>query len=127
MICALLLAATSLWAADNSGLDKFAKCVTEKQAVMYGAFWCPHCKEQKEMFGPAFKAINYVECGIQGNLQAQAPTCKMMLIKKYPTWIFPDGDRQEKILSFQDLSQKTGCKLPPAAAGGTTLGGGTGK
>jgi thiol-disulfide isomerase/thioredoxin len=110
---ALLLAATSLWAAENNkDLDKFTKCVTDKQAVMYGAFWCPHCKEQKEMFGEAFRNINYVECGVPGNPREQTPACKMMMIKRYPTWAFSDGERDEKVLSLQDLSQKTGCKLP---------------
>ncbi|OAY76036.1 Thiol-disulfide oxidoreductase LTO1, partial [Ananas comosus] len=32
-------------------------------AKMYGAFWCSHCNEQKEMFGrEAVKMLDYVEC-----------------------------------------------------------------
>jgi hypothetical protein len=111
-IFALLLAATSVWAADNKDLGSFTKCVTDKQAVMYGAFWCPHCKEQKELFGDSFRNINYVECGVQGDPRGQTPACKTMMIKKYPTWTFSDGERDEKVMSLQDLSQKTGCKLP---------------
>jgi hypothetical protein len=38
----------------GSRFDSFAKCVAAKQARMYGAYWCPHCAEQKEMFESSF-------------------------------------------------------------------------
>ena len=41
----------------ESRLDGFAKCVAAKQAKMYGAYWCPHCAEQKEMYESSFKYI----------------------------------------------------------------------
>ena len=28
-----------------------AKCLTSKDVKMYGTSWCPHCNNQKEMFG----------------------------------------------------------------------------
>ena len=43
-------------------LDDFAKCLTQKSVVMYGAYWCPHCQAQKKLFGSSFKYVNYVEC-----------------------------------------------------------------
>src|SRR6202049_1187518 len=52
---------------QTSRLDAFAKCLTAKQAKMYGAFWCPHCEEQKEKFGPSFQYAPYIECGIKGS------------------------------------------------------------
>src|SRR5215467_2633829 len=48
-------------------LDAFAKCLTAKNAKMYGAYWCPHCQDQKEMFGSSFQYAPYVECGIKGS------------------------------------------------------------
>ena len=27
--------------------DSFAKCLADKQAKMYGLYWCPHCADQK--------------------------------------------------------------------------------
>ena len=37
-----------IWNAAGPGkLDVFARCLKEKQAVFYGAFWCPHCQNQK--------------------------------------------------------------------------------
>jgi len=35
----------------NHKYDAFAKCLASKQAKMYGLYWCPHCIDQKEMFG----------------------------------------------------------------------------
>jgi len=28
--------------------DAFARCLTDRGVKMYGAFWCPHCVEQKK-------------------------------------------------------------------------------
>src|SRR2546430_1164979 len=44
-----------------STLDSFAQCLTSKGTKMYGAWWCPHCKDQKESFGFALQYVNYVE------------------------------------------------------------------
>ncbi len=58
-----------------------AKCLTEKGWHMYGAYWCPHCKAQKEMFGEeAFKFVNYIECTDKVDL------CNAKNVKGYPTW-----------------------------------------
>jgi phage baseplate assembly protein gpV len=92
-------------------LDPFAQCLASKQARMYGAYWCPHCAEQKEMFATSFHYVLYVECGIPGS-RDEAPVCKDAGIKHFPTWQFADGERQEGILSLQILGSKTGCGLP---------------
>ncbi len=44
---------------------RFARCLTDRQVKMYGAYWCPHCAEQKEMFGESFalRAVRRVRCG----------------------------------------------------------------
>lgn len=63
-----------------------AKHLTAIGAKKYGAFWCPHCYEQKQLFGKeAFDEINYIECDPNGkNPQVQA--CVDAEIKSYPTW-----------------------------------------
>ena len=93
-------------------LRAFARCLTEKRAVMYGAFWCDHCREQKEMFGAASEHITYVECGVIGNPRAQTQVCSTKQVKSYPTWEFADGERLKGRQSFQILAQKTGCQVP---------------
>lgn len=94
-----------------STLDSFAQCLTAKGMKMYGAWWCPHCADQKESFGYAFGYVNYVECSLPGQ-RTMNDTCKQAGIKNFPTWQFPDGSRTEGLLPLDVLAQKTGCKLP---------------
>ena len=56
------------------------------KAKMYGAYWCPHCHTQQELFGKqALTAITYIECDPRGK-NAQPDLCKAANIKAYPTW-----------------------------------------
>src|ERR1700693_4862358 len=99
------------WRNLASRCDSFAKCLAAKQAKMYGAYWCPHCAEQKEMFESSFQYVPYVECGITGS-RDEAPVCKDAGIKHFPTWQFADGERREGTQPLPALSTKTGCSLP---------------
>lgn len=93
--------------------DAFARCLTERGVKMYGAWWCPHCVEQKEAFGASFEYAPYVECGIKGQTQGQSQVCKDESVQHYPTWQFPPtGERVERIFTLQELSDRTGCSLP---------------
>jgi hypothetical protein len=93
--------------------DAFARCLGERGVKMYGAWWCPHCTEQKEKFAASFEYAPYVECGVKGDTHAQNPVCKEEGIKHFPTWQFPPtGERVERVLSLEDLSDRTGCALP---------------
>ncbi len=92
-------------------LDSFASCVKDSGAIFYGAFWCPHCRDQKALFGKSIKNLTYVECSTpdsNGTMQV----CVDKNIKKYPTWDFKDGSRVEKVLSLEELAQMTSCTLP---------------
>jgi hypothetical protein len=93
--------------------DAFAKCLKDRHVLMYGAYWCPHCVEQKEKFGASFKYAPYVECGTPGNTRVEQQVCKDAGIQHFPTWQFPPvGERVERVLSLDDLSDRTGCPLP---------------
>ena len=92
-------------------LDAFAQCLAAKQAKMYGAFWCPHCADQKELFQSSFQYVPYVECGINGS-RAENDTCLQAGVKRFPTWAFADGERREGIQQLRALGEKTGCSLP---------------
>src|SRR5438552_18100627 len=94
-----------------STLDSFAQCLSSKGLKMYGAWWCPHCAEQKELFGYAFHYVNYVECSEPG-LRTENDICKQAGIKNFPTWQYPDGSRTEGNQPLSVLSEKTGCALP---------------
>ena len=46
---------------------QLAEHLTKEGAVMYNAYWCPHCHDQKEMFGKeAAEKLNLVECAKDG-------------------------------------------------------------
>ncbi len=104
----------TLNSSEPSKYDDFAKCLTVRGAKMYGAFWCPHCTAQKELFGSSFQYVNYQECTVGGKAGTYAQVCRDADIKGYPTWKFSDGtEMTEKLeLFFGKLSEKTGCILP---------------
>lgn len=83
---------------------------------MYGAFWCSHCLEQKEMFGrEAAKELNYVECFPDGYKKGTKilKACADAAIEGFPTWIIND-----KVLSGEielaELAEMTGFSLDQA-------------
>jgi hypothetical protein len=93
--------------------DAFARCLADRGVKMYGAWWCPHCQEQKEKFGASFEYAPYVECGIKGDLHGRSQVCKDAGIQRFPTWQFPPtGERVETVFTLQELSKRTGCALP---------------
>ncbi len=89
--------------------DAFAKCLTDNGTKMYGAFWCPHCQEQKKMFGDSWNKVTSIECSNPDRTQTEV--CKQAGITGYPTWEFRDGKRAEGLLTFEKLRQMSGCAL----------------
>lgn len=91
--------------------NEFAQCLTDNNVKMFGAFWCPHCQNQKKLFGVSWNRINYIECSTpDGNSQTQI--CIDEGIRSYPTWEFADGSRVNGELTLQELSARSGCELP---------------
>jgi glutaredoxin len=99
-----------LMGCESAETVNLAKCLTDNGVKMYGAFWCPHCARQKEIFGSPFEHINYVECSLPDK-SGQTEVCKEAVIKTYPTWEFSDGSRVDQVQSLEDLSKLSGCKL----------------
>jgi hypothetical protein len=100
------------WYYANHRYDDFAKCLSSKQVKMYGAYWCPHCAEQKEEFGKSFRYVNYVECAIKDSRELTA-ACKAANVQHFPSWQFGAGQALvEGKFPLQELSDKTGCSLP---------------
>lgn len=91
--------------------DAFVQCLGEKGAKFYGAFWCPHCQEQKQLFGRSKNKLPYTECSAP-NGREQLPVCTEKGIKGYPTWIFKDGEARSSVQSPEALAEKTGCEMP---------------
>lgn len=63
-----------------------AEHLTAIGAKKYGAYWCPHCHDQKQLFGrEAFQKVNYIECD-PGGQNPQPDLCQAAKIEGYPTW-----------------------------------------
>jgi len=111
IIVLFALAYAAGWYYKNHRYDNFAKCLAAHQAKMYGLYWCPHCKEQKDMFGAAFHYVPYVECAIKGSREL-TPACKAAGVKLFPSWQFGSDTPKEGVFPLEELSDKTGCSLP---------------
>ena len=91
--------------------DSLAKCIAQSSSTFYGAFWCPHCRDQKTSFGTGAEFLPYHECSLpDGSGETQG--CIDAGVKKYPTWVFKDGSRLVGAQSPSTLAQKTNCPLP---------------
>lgn len=102
----LLLVSLSLFLVSCSSSiepNQLANCLEEKKVVMYGASWCPHCTEQKELFGPAFENVTYVECTLEKQ------KCADENIQYLPTWKFPDGTEISRVIPLKELAVLSGC------------------
>jgi uncharacterized membrane protein/glutaredoxin len=82
----------------------------DKGFKMYGAFWCPHCQEQKAMFGDASAMVPYIECDARA-ANAKAELCQQKRITSYPTWEV-DGKFYEGVQSLSGLADLS--KFSPA-------------
>jgi uncharacterized membrane protein/glutaredoxin len=84
-----------------------AKHLAENNAVMYSAYWCPHCYDQKLLFGKeAFKEMAKVECDPKG--VAPAPQkCIDAKVRAFPTWII-NGTTYEGVQTLEKLAELTG-------------------
>ncbi|MEI7719556.1 MAG: hypothetical protein WCI72_06815, partial [archaeon] len=91
--------------------DTLATCIKDKGAVFYGTFWCPHCQNQKKLFGASESLLPYVECSTQDG-KGQTQICIDKNIQGYPTWTFADGTSLGGEQTLQTLASKTSCALP---------------
>jgi len=113
LVLGVLITGYMVWPrTDGRNLDTFATCLKDKGIKFYGAFWCPHCQNQKKLFGSAASNLPYVECSTPDG-KAQNQTCKDKNIQGYPTWEFADGSRESGEVTLEKLAEKSQCTLPP--------------
>ncbi len=88
---------------------KLAKYLSSKNITLYNAYWCPHCHEQKEMFGKeAVSSLILVECASDGK-NSKAELCKRKGINGYPSWeingkIFPGTKTLNELADLSNYS-----------------------
>jgi hypothetical protein len=95
---------------SNQSQISLAKYLSQKDIKFYGAWWCPHCHEQKEVFGEeAFKFVKYIECADAKNPRKQLKVCEQADIGSYPTWRMK-GKTLTGVQSLKDLAKASGYK-----------------
>ena len=83
---------------------KLAEHLTNEGAVMYNAYWCPHCHDQKEMFGKeATKKLNLVECAKDG-FNNKRELCEAKGITGFPSWEI-NGSIESGVKSLEELAR----------------------
>ena len=85
-----------------------AQCLTDKGYKLYGAFWCGHCKTQKELFGTSVNLLNYIECSTPDGSN-QTEVCKKAGIEVYPTWGLPSGELVQGVITLKELAKQSSC------------------
>ncbi len=91
---------------------KFAKFLRENNIVMYSAYWCPHCHDQKQLFGKeAVKELKVVECAKDGK-DNEYELCQKKEISGFPSWEI-NGEIISGTRELNELAIKTGYKEDP--------------
>ena len=77
----------------------------------YGAYWCPHCYEQKQLFGkPAYQELPYIECTPDGK-NGQPKVCKDAGVKFFPSWKI-NGELTSGVKTLDELADLTNYQGP---------------
>ena len=89
-----------------------AKHLTDIGAKMYSAYWCPHCHDQKQLFGKtAAQQIPYIECAPDGKNSQTALCQSVPEVDGFPTWEV-NGQFLSGAQSLQTLAEASGYEGP---------------
>ena len=88
-----------------------AEHLTASGARIYTAYWCPHCHEQKELFGrQATEKLTVIECAPDGR-HSQKALCDEKKIEGYPSWEI-NGKIDSGVKPLARLADLSGYKGP---------------
>jgi uncharacterized membrane protein len=108
IILALHLHYAGYWgktaAAEDPWIRGLATHLAKIDAKFYGADWCPHCQQQKQMFGSSVDRVPYIECSPGGPRAPVSQACRDARIESYPTWII-NGQRYNGTQTLEALAQ----------------------
>ena len=82
----------------------------EPGATFFGAHWCPHCTDQKELFQDGQSFLPFVE--VTNPDRTPNEIAIENNITTFPTWEFPDGSRLTGLQDLQTLASRTGIDIP---------------
>lgn len=97
--------------AEQTYAAGLARHLTASGVKLYGAYWCPHCVDQKALFGQAASLLPYVECDGRSP-EGRPAECAAAAVRVFPTWDI-NGTRYEGVLSLERLAALTGYPPPP--------------
>ncbi|MCU0529070.1 MAG: vitamin K epoxide reductase family protein [Cyanobium sp. Prado107] len=84
-----------------------AEHLTAEGAVMYSAYWCPHCQDQKRLFGKqATERLTVIECAADGR-NSQRELCESKSIEGFPTWEI-NGKLEPGVKPLERLAELSG-------------------
>ena len=96
---------------SNAGQIALAEHLTASGAKIYTAYWCPHCHDQKELFGrQATEKLTVVECAPDGR-NSQRELCEAKKIEGYPTWEI-NGQLDSGVKPLVKLAEASGYQGP---------------
>ena len=76
-------------------------------AVVYTAYWRPHCHSQKELFGKEAAArLTVIECAPEGR-DSRRELCDAKQIEGYPSWEI-NGQIRPGVQSLENLADWSG-------------------
>ena len=85
---------------------KFAKFLSDNNIKMFSAYWCPHCHDQKQLFGKkAVKELSIIECAQDGK-DNQYKLCREKQIEGFPSWEI-NGEIYSGVKDLNDLAIMT--------------------
>jgi len=91
--------------------EALASHLTNTGVVLYAAYWCPHCHEQKELFGKkAVAKLTQVECAADGK-NSQVALCESKKIEGFPSWEI-NGKIESGVKTLNQLADLSGYKGP---------------
>lgn len=103
---------------DNpEAIELLSKCLKETKATMYGTANCGHCNKQKEMFGPYFRNIRFVDCRSSAANQRE---CNETKVGKFPQWQFENGNTIVREANLDTIARASSCDSYVAQALGNT-------
>jgi hypothetical protein len=98
--------------------EALAAQLSRQGAEFYGAWWCPACFQQKNLFGKqGSRQLPYVECD---KTEADRDRCTAAKIQVYPTWVLK-GQRLEGVQRLDELKRwadEVGGSPAPTSASG---------
>jgi uncharacterized membrane protein len=90
---------------------ELATHLTQQGAKMYSAYWCPHCYEQKQLFGKqAWDRVTNIECAADAKKNPQPELCAKAGIKGFPTWEIKGKLLDGGVKKLAKLAELTGYK-----------------